>query len=83
MKMLAVDSWVQKVLQTRDLKPLRARPWFARLQNLPNDWANQLVELGGIRDDILADSGFRAAREDVWRRATYDQLCLVLKGEGN
>jgi hypothetical protein len=77
--MLAIQTWLDKARSAKDMKPLRARPWFARLDAVAASanpaWA--FFELSEAREDIKADDGFKAARADVWRRAAFDQASFA------
>jgi hypothetical protein len=81
MTKLAVESAIERVMKTKDLKPLRSRAWFVRLaktfgcfESNPR-WAYFQAE--DICHEIVTDTGFKAAREDIWRRLRYDQMGLA------
>lgn len=81
-----VRPWIEKVEETKDLKPLRKADYFHDVKSLvgatQHCHAHDDVVIAMIRLDlpslmdriVLSDIGGKKMREDLWRRLKYWML---------
>lgn len=86
-----IRPWLEKVQNTKDLKPLRKSLLVDKLKTLVEESEEQtnsqlLLKFKELEKDIFSIPQFKKVREDIWRRLLFLKIRIErheLQSEGS
>lgn len=78
---ITLKPFIEKVQETKDLKPIRKADWFQELCSLDIETISA-KQIEKLKDTIfLSDVGGKKVREDAWRRLEFIRLGILQEVE--